>query len=398
MATQTTPSGVCTTCSQPTTTRCASCAGTEHTGTQGATFYCSKECQGIDWGKHKAACQPAQGRKKLFRAAELIQETFLALKSEILDFNVTKVERAGDGTIDFYDQPFKGPALYGPAANCLDAEADIKRAVISYLAGGDVFADTFYSIVVKAFAGKSQLPRYFSNDLYTDISAGYTTKIEELDVCVLDSHVLVRRHSTKDTTVPITQSIHHLICVTLKDGTTWAVDPAGAQHYKHQPVLPFDTYKYDSTAKILAHRPYGSSKLELGNFTSERHPHQEWYEAIDVKLGFIMDHVTDELEEWQHEHGSISDLIKAKASEYSRDKAKLIAHLVTTAREYIKLCNGDPTSTAKVIDLNARSGNLSEEDKQRMKRKRDREMALMDPSVRGMMESQKAQGVEVLML
>lgn len=362
------------------------------------TFYCSKECQKIDWSKHKASCQSAQGRKKLFRAAELIQETFFALKSEILDFNVTKVERAGDGTIDFYDQPFKGPALYGHAATCLDADADVKRAVISYLAGGDVFVDTFYSIVAKAFAGKSQLLRYFSNDIYTDILTGYTTKIEEVDVRVLDSCVLLRRHSTKDKTVPITQNIHHIICVTLKDGITWAVDPAGAQHRNHQPVLPFHKYKHDSIAKVLAHRPYGSSKLELGNFTSERHPYQEWYEAIDVKLGFVMDHVTDELEEWQHKHGSIGDLVKAKADEYLRNKAMLVAHVVTAARESIKFCNGDPTSTAKVIDLNARSGNLSEEDKQRMQRKRDREMAAMDPSVREMLKSQVAQGTEVLML
>jgi hypothetical protein len=30
---------------------------------------------------------------------------------------------------------------------------------MSYCAGGDVFADAFYSIAVKTFAGKLQLPR-----------------------------------------------------------------------------------------------------------------------------------------------------------------------------------------------------------------------------------------------
>ena len=162
MATQTAPSGACATCSNPATTRCVGCVDTEHTGTQGATFYCNKTCQTKGWSKHKAACQAAQGRKKLFRAAELIQETFFALKSEILDFNVTKVERAGDGKIHFFDAPFQGPPVYGPISTCLEADSDIKRAVMSYCAGGDVFADAFYSIAAKAFAGKLQLLRHLS--------------------------------------------------------------------------------------------------------------------------------------------------------------------------------------------------------------------------------------------
>jgi len=41
---------------------------------------------------------------------------------------------------------------------------------------------------------------------------------------------------------------------------------------------------------------------------------------------------------------------------------------------------------------------MSEEDRLRMERKRARVMASMDPSVREMMEAQKAQGTEVLML
>lgn len=154
MATQTASSGICATCDQPATTRCVGCVDTEHTGTQGATFYCSKTCQTKGWRKHKAACQAAQDRKKLFRAAELIQETFFALKAEILDFNVAKVERAGDGKIHFFDVPFKGLPVYGPISTCLKEVPDIKCAVMSYCAGGDVFADAFHSIVVKAFEGK----------------------------------------------------------------------------------------------------------------------------------------------------------------------------------------------------------------------------------------------------
>lgn len=233
---------------------------------------------------------------------------------------------------------------------------------------------------------------------HADVLVGYTTKIEEVDVRVLDSRVLLHRHSTKDTTAPVTQSIHHIICVTLKDGTTWAVDPAGAQHGQRQSVLSFDKYKHDFVAKVLARRPFGSSKLQLEKFTSERHPHEEWYEAVDFKLRSILDHVTDELEEWLIKHASLKDIIKANVSDYSRQKSTLVAHLVTTAREYIKLCNGDGTSTTKLINLNAKPARLSKEDRLRMERKRARDMADMDPSVREMVEREKAQGTEIIML
>lgn len=163
MATQTASSGICATCSQPATTHCAGCADTQHTGTQRVTLYCSKACQTKDWSKHKPACQSAQVRKKLFRAAELIQETFFALKFEILDFNVTKVERAADGKIHFSDAPFEGLAVYGRISTCLEQASDMKRAVMSYCAGGDVFADVFHRIVVKAFAGKLKLVHQLYN-------------------------------------------------------------------------------------------------------------------------------------------------------------------------------------------------------------------------------------------
>jgi hypothetical protein len=217
-------------------------------------------------------------------------------------------------------------------------------------------------------------------------------------VRVLGSHVLLERHSTKDTTAPANQNIHHILCVTLKDSTACAVDPAGAQHRQLQPVLPFDKYKHEFVAKVLARRPYGNSKVHLDHFTTERHPHQEWYEATDVKLGFIMEYVVDELEEWQFKHGSVKDIIRAKASNYTHLKASLISTLVTAAREFIKHSNNDPTSTAKLLGLNSKNATLSEEDKQRMKRKRDRELASMHPSIRELVESQKAQGTEVFML
>lgn len=155
MATQTATSGICATCSQPATTRCAGCAATEHNGAEGGTLYCGKTCQTTDWTNHKAACQSVQGRRKLFRAAEVIQDAFFALKTEIFDFNLDKVERTGDGKIHFFNSQFDMVPFYGPAAACLNADVELKRAVLSYPVGGDLFHEPFYGIVVRAFKGNA---------------------------------------------------------------------------------------------------------------------------------------------------------------------------------------------------------------------------------------------------
>jgi hypothetical protein len=55
-------------------------------------------------------------------------------------------------------------------------------------------------------------------------------------------------------------------------------------------------YKQDFVAKVLARRPYGSSKNNLDTFTSERHPREELLESTFPRLSFLMDYLVDELE------------------------------------------------------------------------------------------------------
>lgn len=154
MATQTAPIGVCATCSQPATTHCAGCADTEHTGTQCVTLYCSKACQTKDWSKHKAACQSAQGRKKLFRAAELIQETFYAVRAEAFDLKIWEVdESSDDGKTHIFDIKIEKGFGIGPAGERCDDDVSTNRAVLSYSSGGDVFTGVLRALGVRGFKG-----------------------------------------------------------------------------------------------------------------------------------------------------------------------------------------------------------------------------------------------------
>jgi len=229
------------------------------------------------------------------------------------------------------------------------------------------------------------------------VSIGYTTKIEEVDLHVFEHHVRLRRHALGRPAVPDLKQLHHVILVTLKDGSGWVIDPAGAQHGQAKPVLSVFQYNAMFIQKILFRRPYGESKLYFEKFVNERHP-RDALNLVAIQLAESLEPVEDELEEWQLKHTSIEAIIKANASDYQRLKAMLVAHLATAAREFIKYLNRDPTSTAKPININSNSATLSEEDRLRLKRKRGRELAAMHPSVRELVESQKAQGTEVLML
>lgn len=396
MATQDATTGVCAACGQPATTHCGGCAGVEVNGTRTLTLYCGKTCQTNNWTMHKKACQAAQGRKKLFRAAEIIQEAFFALRAEVFDLNVTKVERDKGGNFTSMMCLSKGARATAPQRHVW-MEISTSSAVSSLT----VLAVTSSLMLSTALARR--LSRVISIILTLSYQSGfltpcigYTTKVEEVDLRVFDSRVLLHRHYLGDTAVPVSQNIHHVIYVTLKDGTAWAVDPAGAQHGQNKPVVPFDEYNRDFVAKILARRPHGDSKVESERFTIERHPRDTW-NIVALQMYSNLEHVEDEVEEWQLTHTSIENIIKTNSSDYQRLKSMLVDHLATAAREFLKYINGDPTSTTKLIDLNAPPNDLSEEDRLRMERKRHREMAAMHPSHRELMESQKAMGTTVLM-
>lgn len=206
---------------------------------------------------------------------------------------------------------------------------------------------------------------------------GYTTKIEEIDLHVLDHHVQLIRHAADLPHVPVPQNTHHAISVTLKDGTAWIVDPAGTQNGQQEPVLSLSQYNAVFAADITARRPYGHTWLRSGkSFTFERHPRNLDHLAVDLQLHNNLEYVLDELHEWQFKHVSVEALIKANVSDYQRFKGMLVTHLATAAREFTKRTKGDPTSTAKPINLDTAPELLSNENRMRLERKRDRKNAL----------------------
>jgi endonuclease I len=170
MAIEAPASNVCVTCEQPATTHCAGCADVDVNGARTLTLYCGKACQNKDWSTHKKACQAAQGHKKLFKAAELIQETFYVVRAEAFDLRITKLGRDQDGKLHIFDKAAKSRGYVERAAAWTEGDIDIKHAVLSFSAGGCAYSHLLYQLGVKALKGKYPLRRLYVLEQKSNIS------------------------------------------------------------------------------------------------------------------------------------------------------------------------------------------------------------------------------------
>lgn len=71
------PSDRCASCQRPASTKCSGCLDAPvYEKVSKPTFYCNKVCQQADWDHHKSDCRRLQERKKLQRAAILLQAIY----------------------------------------------------------------------------------------------------------------------------------------------------------------------------------------------------------------------------------------------------------------------------------------------------------------------------------
>lgn len=232
--------------------------------------------------------------------------------------------------------------------------------------------------------------------MLTITSTGYTARVEEIDVRMFNSRILTYRHHANDPSTAVSDNVHHILRVTLKDKSVWAVDVAGAQHAQQNSVVPFTNYARDSIAKILDTRPFGTNARNTHLPVLARNPGNM---VLAMQHEENHSHQCDELAEWEHHRVTVPKLLKLKREEYLRLKTELVAHLATQAREYIKLSQGDPSSTAKLILVkNHGTEDMSDEDKGRMERKKARRLASMDAETRRQWEEEEAKGTGFVML
>lgn len=158
-----------------------------------------------------------------------------------------------------------------------------------------------------------------------------------MDVRMFKSRILTYRHHANDPSTPVSDNVHHILRVTLKDKSVWAVDVAGAQPGQHNPVVFFANHDRDSIAKILDTRSFGTNARNIHVPVLARNPGDL---LLAMQLEESFSHQRDELAEWVYHHVTIPELLISKREEYLSLKTQLVAHLATQALEYVKLTQG----------------------------------------------------------
>jgi hypothetical protein len=383
----------CVVCAKPATTHCAGCISEEITKNLNhhtPTLYCGQACQRRNWASHKEHCKLAQAQTKLFRAGEILQEAFLATRAEAFDFPIARVERQADGDIHVFDST--EPSSHNkvmPLSITLSDDPKIKQAVLSYCAGGDTLSDMMTELGCEVLKGMSAR-RSINGIDRANIMPGYPSKVEEVRVRVFDGKVKMRRHAFRKTGGTVLPTNHVVLRVTLADGSTWAVDPAGAQHDQYKPVMRFSDYSRGFIAQITASRQHDEGlKLSLSPVLFQGRLPEGNFDAWTIWEHWR--YQAGELWEWEYKHTPIADIVTAKREEYITLKKSLVAHLTAAARDYVNLINGDPTSPAMITlpQYCIAPGLLSEEDRGRNERRIARIVASMDPEKRKMAENKE---------
>jgi len=163
---------------------------------------------------------------------------------------------------------------------------------------------------------------------------------------------------------------HIVLRVTLADGSTWAVDPAGAQYGQCRPVMRFSDYQRDYVGGFpLPSMPHGGTAASIQS-----------YRSLSLTLMEIENYQIDQLHEWVFENVAIKQLLKVKQAEFVELKQSLVAYLAAAARDHVNLTNGDLTSPAKttLVKYQSNPGLLSAHDRGRLERRKARKIADMD--------------------
>lgn len=142
------PTEACTRCQTPTTKRCDGCVGApaaDDSGSQ-ATFYCSQECQKINWPQHKAVCRNLQARKRLARAASLLKGILNRITLHASQLQFKSARREGSAVyLEERQNPWRGPRLLRPFPICFEGDRSSREAAMAYKAsvGSMMYLYTF---------------------------------------------------------------------------------------------------------------------------------------------------------------------------------------------------------------------------------------------------------------
>ncbi|CAI7643443.1 unnamed protein product [Penicillium crustosum] len=222
----------CAKCGTETKTICSGCshAPEYQSGDSRVVFYCSRECQTLDWPNHQDYCENMQQRKILLRAAQVLKAAMLAYRETVYDVDLTKIEYR-DGALYLHQsqRSVSSQSKRGPFPNHLTDNIDHKEAAL-----------------VKS---QSTAATALLGPLTRKLLGGVPLKIETIVVNIGRPWVPTRLVPGPD----IHGGPHTVLKIErVESNETWIIDTTGCQYGFRDVLVPFGKYIHDNECRILS--------------------------------------------------------------------------------------------------------------------------------------------------
>ena len=122
----------CATCNKPAPKRCSRCIeGLDIHEAASPTYYCSAECQKIDFAAHKIICRNANYRKQLFRAGKLLADLWYASSRESFTCSIAQAN-VEDGELSIRRRVYTPGHIFTDFPAHLITSEETRRALVSW--------------------------------------------------------------------------------------------------------------------------------------------------------------------------------------------------------------------------------------------------------------------------
>ncbi|XEV04448.1 hypothetical protein FSHL1_009735 [Fusarium sambucinum] len=226
--------GECAQCGKLTTMCCAGCTGAPEyePGDAMTILYCGRDCQTKAWSVHESKCRIMKRRKKLLRAASILQTALLTYRNIWYDYDLTKIEKIG-GTLYLYQNERADTARVkrGPFPVHLTTNEHHKQVALTINQG------------IIALALLSGLAKKLIREFYSPMVA---TTLEVFDVNLETVPLVPYLLPDGGATQP-----HTSIKVNMLSPTeTWVIDTTGCQYGFRETLVPYGKYMATRDCKL----------------------------------------------------------------------------------------------------------------------------------------------------